>query len=289
MEDTLFISDLDGTLLSDESVLTPRTVELLNDAADAGALFTPATARTPATLCHILKDVRLPLPVICMTGSAMWYPHENTYTQIRYLAPQTAREIIDLYRRLRFPTFVYALRDNMIHVYHIGRMSKYEREFMEDRLTSPYKRFHIDPAGGDTLPPDMEHIILIFAMQPVGESRRAYEEVCKEIKGCNPIFYPDLFDPEMGFMECFGAESTKGKAIERLRKMTGARKIVAFGDNVNDIPMLRQADVAVAVGNAVPELKEVADIVIGPNTEDSVAQFINDCAHGRMRRALKLR
>ena len=281
MNDTLFISDLDGTLLSDESVLTPRTIELLNDAAEAGALFTPATARTPATLCHILKDVSLPLPVICMTGSAMWYPQLNTYTQVRYMAPETAREIIALYRRLRFPTFVYTLRDNMIHVYHIGKMSVYEREFMEDRLTSPYKVFHVDPEGGDTLPPDMDHIILIFAMQPVEDSRRMYKHVCDEIKGCNPIFYPDLFDPAMGFMECFGAESTKGKAIERLREMTGARKIVAFGDNVNDIPMLRQADVAVAVGNAVPELKAMADIVIGPNTEDSVAQFINDCARGK--------
>jgi len=282
MTDTLFISDLDGTLLSQDSVLTPRAVALLNDAVEKGALFTPATARTPATLCHILKDVRLRLPVICMTGSSMWHPSTNVYTEVRYMAHATAAKVIDTYRRIGFPTFIYTLVDDMLHVYHLGPMSTYERQFMLDRLTSPYKRFHIPGDGSELLPPDLDHVILIFAMQPVEMSREAYGHVCAEVDGCNPIFYPDFSDPQIGFMEVFGAESTKGKAIERLKRIVGAHRVVAFGDNVNDIPMLRQADVAVAVGNAVDELKQVADIVIGPNTEDSVARFINDCASSRI-------
>ena len=54
----------------------------------------------------------------------------------------------------------------------------------------------------------------------------------------------------------------------------GADRTVAFGDNVNDLPMMREADVAVAVANAFPQVKESADVVIGPNTADSVALFI---------------
>lgn len=57
---------------------------------------------------------------------------------------------------------------------------------------------------------------------------------------------------------------------------TGARRIVVFGDNLNDLPMMRVADVAVAVGNALPAVKEEASIVTGPNTADSVARFIID-------------
>ena len=52
--------------------------------------------------------------------------------------------------------------------------------------------------------------------------------------------------------------------------------MIAFGDNLNDIPMMRVADVAVAVGNALSQVKAEADVVIGANTADAVAQFIKD-------------
>ena len=61
-----------------------------------------------------------------------------------------------------------------------------------------------------------------------------------------------------------------------MAERTGATRIVAFGDNINDIPMLKSADLAVAVANCVDEVRAVADIVIGPNTDDSVARFILD-------------
>ena len=56
--------------------------------------------------------------------------------------------------------------------------------------------------------------------------------------------------------------------------MSGATRVVAFGDNLNDLPMLAAADLAVAVENALPQVRQAADIVIGPNTADSVARFI---------------
>lgn len=49
---------------------------------------------------------------------------------------------------------------------------------------------------------------------------------------------------------------------------------MVFGDNLNDLPMMRVADTAVAVGNALPEVREEAAVTIGPNSADSVARFI---------------
>ena len=49
---------------------------------------------------------------------------------------------------------------------------------------------------------------------------------------------------------------------------------MVFGDNLNDISMMKVADVAVAVENAYPEVKDVADIVIGRNIDDAVVNFI---------------
>jgi hypothetical protein len=50
--------------------------------------------------------------------------------------------------------------------------------------------------------------------------------------------------------------------------------VVVFGDNLNDLPMMEVADYAVAVDNAFDEVKAAADMVIGPNYDDSVARFI---------------
>ena len=59
-----------------------------------------------------------------------------------------------------------------------------------------------------------------------------------------------------------------------LKKSVGADRLVVFGDNLNDLPMFAVADVAVAVENAFTEVKEHADVVIGPNYTDSVANYI---------------
>jgi hydroxymethylpyrimidine pyrophosphatase-like HAD family hydrolase len=53
-----------------------------------------------------------------------------------------------------------------------------------------------------------------------------------------------------------------------------AERLVVYGDNLNDLPMMKVADVAVAVENALPEVKAAADVVIGANSDDSVAKHI---------------
>ena len=67
---------------------------------------------------------------------------------------------------------------------------------------------------------------------------------------------------------------SKAAAIKSLQRRIGADRLVVFGDNINDLSMLAIADEAVAVGNALPEVKEAAGRVISPNTDDSVAKFI---------------
>ena len=78
----------------------------------------------------------------------------------------------------------------------------------------------------------------------------------------------------MGVLEVIAPGANKASAIDRVARMCGADRTVVFGDNLNDLPMMRAATVAVAVGNAVDAVREAADVVIGPNHTDSVARFI---------------
>ena len=267
---TLYVSDLDGTLLQPDARLSARTVELLNQSISKGKLFTVATARTPATVAPILEGVDIRLPAIVMTGAALWNRDSGRYSRVMHMTPDAAGRLLDLYRRMEMPSFIYTLRDDLIHIYHIGEMSELDRSFLEERIHNPFKRVEEGP-----LPSPLEDVILFYAMQPTEKSRAVYEEA-RKVEGVRPQFYHDIFGESIGILEAFSREATKAKAMRAMARQLGADRIVAFGDNVNDLPMMREADLAVAVENALPEVKEAADIVIGPNTADSVARFIAD-------------
>ena len=69
---TLYISDLDGTLLNEHSLISPTTAKQLNNLIEKGMLFSIATARTPATVVDLMSEVDLQLPVALMTGALVY-------------------------------------------------------------------------------------------------------------------------------------------------------------------------------------------------------------------------
>ena len=271
---TLFVSDLDGTLLGADRKVSAESVRLINDAISAGAMFSVATARTPATVGPLLDDVVSPLPFIVMTGAAIWNREDNRYLYAAFHSEETARRLVGLYRRLGLSAFIYILgEDNVIHIYHVGDMSPLEREFMEERLNTPYKRFHILEREDGGLPDRLDRVLLFYSMRPTEEVRRVYDEI-RDSSDLRAVFYHDMYGDEIALMEVFGPEASKANAVRRLAGMVGADRIVAYGDNVNDIPILEMADDAVVVENAVEAARLVAGRVIGPNTADSVAKDI---------------
>lgn len=273
---TLYVSDLDGTLLQPDARLSAETTRLLNESIASGKLFTIATARTPATVADIIRGVDMRIPAIVMTGGSVWNPYDGQYSGVRHLDRKAAEMLVDTYRATGTSSFIFTLIDNVIDIYHVGGpLNELQRQFVEERKNSPYKRFHISDDGSDTLPPDMSKVILAYAMLPDAKAAETYA-LTSEIPHLRPQYYHDIFGPEIGILEAFAEDATKANAVRELARRMGADRVVCFGDNVNDLPMMRAADLAVAVENALPEVKQAADIVIGPNTSDAVARFIHD-------------
>lgn len=277
---TLFVSDLDGTLLGSDSLLQPESAAMLNSAIRNGALFSVATARTPSTVSQLLAGVGCTLPWIVMTGGALWDPLTRRYSDKVTFAPSAAEAVLATLRRHRLSAFMYALPGEVLEIRHTGILSPLELDFIERRLDSPFKRFLIPPDGESPFGPDFRDVILFYAMQPTAPTEKAFAAVSR-IPGCNPVFYHDIYGPRTAILEVFDSNVSKARALQLLRRRTGATRVVAFGDNRNDIPMMRGADMAVAVENAIPEVKAAADIVIGPNTSGAVARFILQASEGR--------
>ena len=153
-------------------------------------------------------------------------------------------------------------------------MSELAIRFMEERKNSSYKRFHLSEADTRKILDDPENVILLYSMQPTAKTRSVYDLCVGEGVDARMQFYHDIYGEEIGILEAFSPVATKAAAVRNLARRCGAERVIAFGDNINDIPMLKAADIAVAMGNAIPEVKEMADVVIGPNTDDSVVKFI---------------
>lgn len=268
---TLYVSDMDGTLMGSDSRVSKATAAILNRLIDErGLLFTVATARTPATVVPLMSEVKTTLPYIVLAGAAMWDAQQGTFVDVQAIPHDTVRAISDIFEKNGLHPFIYRQHGNMIHAHHCGTMSPQEEGFVKERLNTPFKRFFLDNPHYAT---SDDQAMLIFSMNDYATLERIYNEVRATVD-CSPMFYHDIFDPSVGLLEIYTSGCTKAGAIRRLAQRINADKIVAFGDNRNDIAMLQAADHAVAVENAFPEVKAVAHEVIGPNTADSVAHYI---------------
>ncbi len=266
---TLYVSDMDGTLLAPDSRVSTETARIISDLTAQGALITVATARTPATVEPLLSATATSLPAVVMTGAALWNRRKQRYEHAQTMHPYACEAIELLFRKYGVTPFVYTLgSDSMMRVYYHGNMSEKERKFVAEREHAALKRFYINEAT------TVEgSVALYFAM---GECRRifALADALRSTGACSVSAYIDIFGPDTGILEVFAPGVSKAAAIKRLKKAVGADRLVVFGDNLNDLPMMEIADVAVAVENALPEVRSAADEVIGPNSTDSVARFI---------------
>lgn len=276
---TLYVSDLDGTLLSTDSRVTPESAAILSGLHREGALFTVATARTPATVEPLLRDTLTVDMAVVMTGASLWDRRHKAYADTLFIEPGTCRFISDTMTAHGLQPFVYTLgNDAILHAYHNGPLSPMDSKFIADRSNLKLKQFHIDnPRAASGV---MDNTVLFFAM---GSSDRVFPaaKVLEENLAypTSVSAYVDIWGNDVAIVEVKAPGTSKAESVAQLKRRYNADRLVVFGDNLNDLSMMEIADIAVAVGNAVDAVKERADIVIGPNSTDSVARFVYDDYH----------
>ena len=276
---TLYVSDLDGTLLGDDSLLSAETVATLNRViGELGGLFTIATARTPATVVPLMQEVRAKLPFIVIGGSAMWNPVTASYEHTHSIDNATVNAVADVFDRHNTHPFIYRRHgSSLLYTNHYGPLSPQEQRFVDARQDLPLKKFFLNDRNYRH---SDDEALLIFSLNKYAVLKAIANDIKATVNTCNVILYHDIFDESEGYLEIYTAGTSKAAAIRNLAHEVGAQRIVVFGDNRNDIAMMQAADLSVAVGNAFPEVKAAAHLVIGPNTADSVPHWIEqDCTH----------
>lgn len=276
----LYLSDLDGTLLTPEATITDKTRDVLNNLIRAGLHFTVATARTQATVSQILREVAIDVPVILMNGACVYHMSTGRYVKTEGL-PEPARAVLfETLKKHQMEGFVYTVDDNQLSTWYERIDTPAARRFVAEREQRYGKVF---TAVSDFARDLSDRTIVYYSITDKQERLTPLYEALAQTGLMRVEFYRDVYQPGNSYLEICANTASKFCAVQYLRAEFGYNKITCFGDNVNDLPMFAASDERYAVGNALPEVKQQANAVIGSNTEDGVAMWL--CRHAAVKGA----
>jgi Cof subfamily protein (haloacid dehalogenase superfamily) len=269
---TLFLSDLDGTLLNNDGKISARSAEIIDSLTKSGVLFTVATARTYATVMEMFKDIYLPCPLVLMNGVTIYDPTEKRILKSNSIPTELGNKILAEFRKRSIDPMLYFQQGETLDIYYGKLTNDYQREYVAQRTDCNGKRFIHSP-----VPPELEgkNLVYIVCLDYYDRIKDIYEAVSK-FDDAHCMFYNDTYVPDMYYLEIITKSVSKASGALEVKKIVNADKIVAFGDNLNDIPLFEISDECYAVKEAHNQLKDIATSVIGSNNDDAVAEFLLD-------------
>ena len=269
---TLYISDLDGTLLNERAELSTFTRATLTSLIGEGLSFTIATARTCATAGKILDGIALPLPAIMMNGVLLYDIASQKHIKVLTIGSDVMPKITAILKEHGATGFLYELYDNRLVTYYEDISRKPLRDFHDRRVQIYNKAFEHVSSFADIPPENIAYITLL----DYHKNLLPVYNALAQLPGISAVLYRDIYSKDMWFLEIYSGKASKKNAALFLKDTFKAERIVGFGDNLNDLPLFEAGDEGYAVENACDELKAVATGIISANTEDGVARWLEE-------------
>jgi Cof subfamily protein (haloacid dehalogenase superfamily) len=268
----LLAIDLDGTLLRQDGTMGERTRLALQAAVTQGIKVVICTGRRFRTTLPILTQIGLAVPVIVHGGQLIkdagtyetlyhnYLSKEFSLTTVKFLKAHGVTPIVyvdlftqgvDIYlenERDGHPYHLKYLEQNRLHCHFVGDVT---------RVFCP-QTIHVGALA------DRDSLERLDA-----RLEREFGEAIRHLLISNT-------NDEGAFLEIMTPGNSKWRALSVLMAMEGLlpEQVVCIGDEINDLEMISHAGLGVAMGNAIPAIKAVADYVTRTNEEDGVAHVV---------------
>ena len=268
---TLYITDLDGTLMRDDQTISEHTVETLNRLIGRGMMISVASARgTIGTRLIGLDRIHFRTPLILLGGVLLYDLGRRRIIQSCEMPSATVAAVLQAFRSLGREPQLYRRRGDEVHIFY-SSLNANEESFIHrvDREGNSYERFY------HRVPYLRNSPAIFFSCQGTLAEQQKLLARLENIPGIRAVLYRDSYLEDNWFVEICREDADKGQAARRLQQRLHAQRVVAFGDNRNDISLFRAADLALCVENGSDEAKAVADRLIPSNEEDGVAEYLN--------------
>ncbi len=271
-KDLLYISDLDGTLLLPDGSFPEDFKRRLNRLIDMGMRFTIATARNYDSAHPILNGLNLNLPVILFNGVYLTDFNSGSILEYSHFIEKTVVEnMLELALPRGIDPFIYTFGEK--HKLYYQRATNpgsqaYVKSLEGDERLNQVKCFEFKEEE------KISGFLLIDTYDRLEPIYQSLQE--KYFDHLNIYFAEDVSMKGYYWLQSFHQEASKGNMLEALaRKLeVPLDRTVVFGDYLNDLDMFRVAGRAIAVENALPEVKESAHEIIGSNSQGAVLQYL---------------
>jgi Cof subfamily protein (haloacid dehalogenase superfamily) len=264
----LICTDVDGTLLNSNNIISDKNKEAIEYFKDNGGLFTFVTGRVPITAKQICDMVNPNAPYGCINGGGVYDHINNKFLQITTV-PECIFEFADYVHNIMPDMgiqvntsdniYTTVFNDAMQWFYDITGIEKKFKNYNE--ITEPIVKIifaHNDEKKINNLAKILDEHPLAKQFDFIRSEKILYEILPKNIH--------------------------KGVAVKNLCRILNVdiNKTIAVGDYDNDVGMLKTAKIGIAVANASQKAKDAADIVTVSNDEHAIAKIIYDLDNGKL-------
>jgi 5-amino-6-(5-phospho-D-ribitylamino)uracil phosphatase len=256
--------DLDGTLLKDDKTISQKNKNILRKAREQGHIVMIATGRPFRSSEMYYNELELDTPIVNFNGAFTHHPKDHSFGTFHSPMDLTvAKEIVEACRSFHFFNIIAEVMDEVYFHYHDEKLLDIFqlgnpkittgdlRDFLQDSPTSLL--IHTEE---DDLVKIRKHLSEVHA------------EVIDHRSWAAPFHVIEII--KSGLNKAVGLK----KAADYFQ--IPAERIIAFGDEDNDLEVLEYAGRGIAMGNAVDQIKAVADDVTLTNEEDGVGAYLEN-------------
>ncbi|MCD4671061.1 MAG: Cof-type HAD-IIB family hydrolase [Anaerolineaceae bacterium] len=260
----LLVSDIDGTALNSKHELFPETVQAFRQLREFGILTTIATGKIFPSVDYLTEQLCENTPFLVGHGSIIQDKDGNILLRHR-LSPEVSEIIFETSARHNCDIAVYLPNGILARKFNCNM--QYLTEYWEPRAEEVGEWRKLDGRISEIAK------VLFVNCDSDAVLDQIASELSVTLKGKAAVQYSI---PHV--IEVTNCKATKDTGLHFLSEYLGIPKeqIIAIGDGPNDERMLKYVGCGIAMGNASPALKELADLIIGTNDENGLANAIQD-------------
>lgn len=256
--------DIDGTLQNSAGAVGESTSRELKRLSERGFHLSIASGRPYFAAKELIKKLGINAPSIFYSGALVINPDDARVLSKVSLSSNDLKKIIDIAKSYKLYAELYT-----------------ETEYFSNEVNSFTKihEFYLNKKAIITPFSDLiarEQIIKVEFVAKTGSDEQKISEATEKLKEFNISRATGASHPEINFVNITSKEILNLDPFKLVIKQLNLRpeESLAFGDSPSDIEAIKAAGIGIAMGNAHPELKAVADFITLSVDEDGVGQFL---------------
>ncbi|GGB39795.1 hydrolase [Lentibacillus populi] len=262
----LIALDLDGTLLTDKKEISPRTKQTVMKAKEEGHIVVISTGRPHRASINYYKELGLNTPMVNFNGALIHHPYDENWQALHNPMPKrTALKIVDACYQIGVQNILAEVQDNIY-------LDQYDEKILEIFHTTQNDPPFTIGSLKNELKDDPTSLLIHPEENHIQKLRNHLDDYHAE------LIEHRKWGAPWNIIEIVKKGMNKAIGLKKVAHYyhIPEERIIAFGDEDNDFEMIDYAGVGVAMGNAINELKTIADHVTDTNEADGIGVFLEN-------------